>query len=429
MTYRGVAATLAMTMSLVLAGSPGVSADPGQWQGPQTVDDTYAGGLLAVVANASGVFAVWSDGRFEVAHRKAGPGVVWSEPQPLAGSGNALLEDGPVMALPSGAAVVFATVAAAERTLMWRVSDDGSPGPRRVLPFDSFTPEVADRAADGRWLVAGTRQGVPGPAHLAVRNSSGSWRVSQRLPLGLVELVGAWFDREGVPHVMVTSARSSGGSRPISEVRLRPDGSWSPPRQLGTAVGSNSTVLANTDGDVTLAYSHWVTPSNLATIVRTRPSGGTWRAPLRFRQDYPAMAIDDLGRTFIVRTGREVFAGRLGAEGSLLNGWQQLTGSTFDNDYLGRQNLTSGTNGVAVVGVVGETTSTEGTTRVERYWRCSPGEECVEVGEFDLGPDNTGQSLASGPAGSVYALNSAGPPCESDLGLCSWRLPAPSATP
>lgn len=429
MKYRGVAATLAMTMSVVLASSPGVSADPGQWQGPQTVDDDHAGGLLAVAANASGVFAVWSDDRFEVAHRKAGPGAVWSEPQPLGGSGNALLEGGPVMALPSGAAVVFATVAAAERTFMWRVSDDGSPGPRRVLPFDSFTPEAADRAADGRWLLAGTRQGAPGPAHLAVRSSSGSWRVSQRLPLGRVEFAGAWFDRDGVPHVMVTSARTSGGSRPLSELRLRSDGSWSPPHQLGKALAGSSTVLANTDGDVTVAYSRWMNPSTRATIVRTRPLGGTWSAPLRFRQDFPVLTIDDLGRTFIVRAGRDVFAGRIDTEGSLVDGWQQLTSSTFDNDFVGRQNLASGTNGVAVVGVVGQATSTEGTARVERFWRCLPGDECVEVGDLDLGPDYSGQNLASGPAGSVYALHSTAPPCESDQGLCSWWLPAPSATP
>ncbi len=430
MKHSGVVATLAVTMSLVLAGAPGVAADTGEWQGPQTVNSDHDGGLLAVVANASGAFTLWSDGRFVVAHRAAGPQAAWSEPQHLQGSANNLLEDGPVMALPSGAAVVFATVAAAERTYAWRVSDDGSPGPRMLLPFDSFTPEVADRANGGRWLVAGTRQGVPAPAHMAVRSPSGSWRVSQRLPLGRIEIAGAWFDRQGVPHIIVTSARPPGeAGRPLSELRLRRDGSWSPPRQLGTVVGGGATAVANPDGDVTLAYSQPKNLSGLPTVVRTRPYGKAWSAPLTFRQDDPGIAIDDAGRTVIVRTGTEVSVGRINPAGSLVDGWQQLTDETFDNDYYGRQNLTSSANGVAVVGVVGEATTTEGTTRIERYWRCLPGEDCVEVGELDLAPDTLNNNLASGPAGSVYAVYVTQPPCENNHELCSWRLPAPSATP
>lgn len=430
MKHCGVAATLAVTMSLVLSGAPGASAATGEWQGPQTVDSGYDGALLAVMANASGAFALWSDGRFVVAHRPAGPQAAWSEPQPLAGSQSNFLEDGPVMALPSGASVVFATVAAAERTYAWRVSEDGSPGPRMLLPFDSFTPEVADRASDGRWLVAGTRQGVPAPAHMAVRSRSGSWRVSQRLPLARIEIAGAWFDRQGVPHIIVTSARPPGESRrPLSELRLRRDGSWSSPHQLGTVVGHGATAVANTDGDVTLAYSQPKKLSGLPTVVRTRPYGQIWSAPLTFRQDYPAIAIDEAGRTVIVRTGKEVFVGRINPAGSLVDGWQQLTDETFDNDYYGRQNLASGANGVAVVGVAGEATTTEGTNRIERYWRCLPGEECVEVGEFDLGPDGLTNNVASGPAGSVYAVYVTQPPCENNQELCSWRLPAPSATP
>src|SRR5688500_3350234 len=91
MKHWGNAATLAVTKSLSLASAPGVSADTGQWQGPQTVDSDHDDGLLAVVANASGAFALWSDGRFVVAHRKAGPQAAWSQPQPLEGSASNLL--------------------------------------------------------------------------------------------------------------------------------------------------------------------------------------------------------------------------------------------------------------------------------------------------------------------------------------------------
>ncbi len=416
-------AGIALTACSLLIWGASASADPGQWQGPQTVDDDVAGSLQAVVANASGVFGVLYRGRFEVAHRRAGDKAPWSEPQPLAGSGDPLLEGGPVMALPSGAAVVFATVAAAERTFMWRVSKAGTPGPRQVLPFDSFTPQAADRAADGRWLVAGTRSGVPGPARMAIRSSSGSWRVSQRLPLGRAVLGGAWFDREGVPHVLVASARTSGPGHPISESRLRPDGSWSTPHQIGKVEGTYVSVVANTDGDVTMAYSHRVNPSRLNSIVRTRPYGGAWSAPLRLPRGAPSIAIDAAGRTVVVETGREVSMGRIGPGGSLVDGWQQLTSETFDNYYLGRQALSSGSNGVAVVGVVGDETSDEGTSRIERFWRCVPGEDCAEVGDFDLGPDGFGHTQASGPAGTVYALNSTTPPCETAGTLCSWRLP------
>lgn len=335
-THRTVS-TLVGTLALVLLGpTPAslASPDQGQLRGPQVVDDEHRTSLTGLAANADGVFAVWlGGGRRLVAHRDPGPGAVWSAPRLLERSGNNLLESGPVMALPSGDSVVFATVAGAERTFTWRISPDGVPGPRREFPFDSFTPRTADHTASGRWLVAGTGSGVPGSLFVAARSASGSWRMSKRLPTpGAVELVAAWFDRDGVPHVIAVepvadSLQASGEGRAILEAKLRRDGSWTQPREIATTlkgytVGSPYAV-ANDDGDVTLEYVTQVGATDQTTQVTTRPFGGRWHEALQFQEETPALAIDELGRTFVVRAGSDVYAGRIGQRGALVDGWQR----------------------------------------------------------------------------------------------------------
>lgn len=429
MTNRRAASTFAATLTLVLLGSTAGAAAPGEWEGPQVIDDQNPGNLRGLAANADGVFALWGNGSLRVAHRDPGPGEAWSPPRILERSGNNLLVSGPVLALPRGGAVVFATVDAAERTYTWRVSTDGMPAPRRKFPFELFTPATADVTAGGRWLVAGTYQSVEGHAYMAVRSAAGSWRVSERLPAQREELAGAWFDRGGVPHIMVTAARDGSGGYPIVEARLRPDGSWSSPREVARMEDwDRPAVVANADGDVALAYRDRLGQSREVTKVIIRPFGGTWSDPVQFRQESPALAIDELGRTFVVRAGGEVFAGRIGPRGALVDGWQQLTDDNFDNDFIGRQNLTNSPYGVAVVGVVGQLTTPEGTSRIERYVRCLPGLACTRVGDFPLGENGGHHELASGPAGGVWAVSSYTPPCENGQRLCSWRLPAPPPT-
>lgn len=427
MTKRRTATALAAALGLLLLGSTADAASPGEWEGPQVIDDEHPGGsVVGLAANAGGVFTVWYTGSHRVAHRDPGPGEAWSRPRLLERSGNNLLQTGPVMALPKGGAVVFATVAGSERTFTWRISAGGVPAPRQKFPFQLFTAQTAAHTASGRWLVAGTRQDVKSDAYLAVRGTAGSWRVSERLPAQRADLVGAWFDRGGVPHIMVTAARDGTGGRPIVEARLRPNGSWSPPRQVATMdSGDRPLVVANGDGDVTLAYRVRVSPSRVPTEIKTRPFGGTWSDPVRFAQGSPSMAIDAFGRTFVVRTGSEVFAGRIGPLGALVDSWQQLTDDTFDNDFIGGQNLTSSPGGVAVVGVVGQLTTTDGTSSIERYWRCLPGVSCGRVGDFPLADNDGGHELTSGPAGEAWAVSNYTSPCDSGARLCSWRLPAP----
>lgn len=432
MPRHRTASALGTTLALLLLGSTASTAAPGQWEGPQVIDAEHPGIPVGLAANAEGVFAVWTGGPLRIAHRDPGSGEVWSAPQPLENSSNKFLESGPVMALPAGGAVVFATVAAAERTYTWRVSADGVPAPRRQFPFELFTPTTATHTAGGRWLVAGSSQGVPGPMHAAVRSAAGSWRVSDQLPVPRSDLLGAWFDRDGVPHVMAVSAvpdsLMSSGGRPIVEATLRGDGSWTRVHQVAETTGGDTTdrpsVVANADGDVTLAYYAQPSPSRTVTRVITRPFGGAWSDPVQFTQESPAMTIDERGRTFVVRAGNEVFAGRMSPLG-VLDGWQQLTDDSFQNDYIGRMDLTGSPGGVVVVGVVGELTTPDGTSHIERYVRCLPGEACAEVGDF-AGGDSSNRSLVSGPAGAVWAVSDNTPACQDGAALCSWRLPAPA---
>lgn len=440
-THRTVS-TLVGTLAVLLLGSTASVAAPdqGQWQDPQVIDDQHQTSLTGLAANAGGVHAVWrGDGRSFAAHRDPGPAATWSAPRLLERSGGNLLESGPTMALPSGGAVVFATVAGAERTFTWRISADGVPGPRREFPFNSFTPSAADHTASGRWLVAGTRSGVPGPLYVAVRSASGSWRMSKQLPTqGDVSLVAAWFDRNGVPHVIAVepvadSLQASGGEgRAIIEAKLRRDGSWTQPRQIATTLNSYTIgspyAVANDDGDVTLEYVRQVGATDQATQVTTRPFGGRWHEAVQFPQETPALAIDELGRTFVVRAGSDVHAGRIGQTGALVDGWQQLTDAEFDNDVIGRLQLTISRQGSAVVGVYGDDRTTDPESNIERYFRCLPDQTCVRVGDFNAYDARTGtnssRDLVTGAAGAVWAVSSYTRPCADGV-LCSWRLPAP----
>lgn len=428
MPRHRTAYALGTTLALLLLGATPTtaSASPGQWEGPQVIDDEHPGSPVGLAANAEGAFAVWTAGGLRVAHRDPGSGEAWSAPRLLEKSSNNLLEPGPSMALPAGGAVMFATVAAAERTYTWRISADGVPGPRRKFPFELFTPQTSARTAGGRWLVAGTEQGVPGRAYVAVRSAAGAWRISERLPAQRADVLGAWFDRDGVPHVMAIAARQDSGGRSIVQAKLRRDGSWTKVRQVSKMAGGGAerpSVVANADGDVTLARQVRLSPIRAVTRVITRPFGGSWSDPVQFRQESPALDIDKLGRTFVVRAGREVFAGRIGPLGVLVDGWQQLTDDTFDNDAIGKMNLTNSPGGVAVVGVVGQLTGPDGTSRIERFVRCLPGAACTRVGDFAAGESGS-RSLVGGPAGAVYAVSVDTPACKNGA-LCSWRLPAP----
>jgi hypothetical protein len=421
---------------LLLATGAGIAApERDQWHGPQVIDADRRASLMGLVANAEGVFAVWlGGGKLRVAHREPAPDAAWTTPRPLEGSANNLLETGPVMALASGAAVVFATVAAAERTYIWRISADGVPGTPRQFPSRLFTPSTADLSANDRWLVAGTRSDVPGPVYAAVRSASGAWRVSKELPMpGGGELVGAWFDRAGVPHVMAVepvpdSKAGTGDGRAVVEATLRPDGTWTSPRRIATTIDDYTLgspyVVANRDGDVTLSYVPNTAAPRTATAVKTRPFGGTWHPSVRFPQETPALAIDERGRTFIVRAGGEVFAGRIGPLG-VLDRWQQLTDVSFDNDVVGRLDVTISRDGDAVVGVIGHASGAEVTSRVERYFRCLPGQPCTTtVGDFDAS-ESGGRDLVTGSAGAVWMVSSYTSRCDGAV-LCSWRLPPSS---
>jgi hypothetical protein len=338
----------------------------------------------------------------------------------LPSSGSSFLEGGPLLALPSGGAVAVAT-ANADRPSLWRISPDGTPGPRKELPFTTFTPSVADVAPGGRWLLAGTRSDVPAPARVAVRRPSGAWRVSQRMPLGLVRIGGAWFDRAGRVNVIVTSARTSSvAGHPISELRLRRDGSWTTPRQIGKVTGTEVTVATNDDGDVAITYERRIDPRTLGQKLRVRPYGGSWSPTLSSARGWASIALDEAGTTSVVRNDDVITFGRVDPTGTVVDGWQQLTGPTFERTFGFVPNLTSSTDGVATVGVVGATPGSDG--RIERYWRCLPGEDCVEIGDFDLGTDGFGHTLADGPDGTVHALSSLSPPCPAEQTLCSWRL-------